>query len=132
MSTVLYMQYKDIPSNRCLMSQHETNRPLSAVCPSVFLLTVLECLREKKHGCSLFSVQGSQHPSTVVKNMAPQYHCGGSGSKICFARERKNVFLQIFIFFISKILQNLFYVIFSVTMWEEGRGVRDEAMRGEG
>ena len=64
--------------------------------------------------------------------------CGGSitfwcesGSRSHFsswcgsgARERK--FVQIFIFFFSIILQNLFCVIFSVTMREEGLGVRDK------
>ena len=39
---------------------------------------------------------------------------------------------KIFIFFLSIILQNLSFVIFSVTLREEGLGVRDEAMRGEG
>ena len=52
--------------------------------------------------------------------------------KIFVARERKKMFFQIFIFFFSIILQNLSGVIYSVTMREEGQGVSDEAMRGEG
>ena len=48
-----------------------------------------------------------------------------------FANERKNVLQNLHVFF-SIILQNLSCIIFSVTMREEGRGVRDEALRGEG
>ena len=41
--------------------------------------------------------------------------------KISLARERKNLFFQIL-----QILQNLSFAIFSVTMREDGRGVRDK------
>ena len=53
--------------------------------------------------------------------------------KIFLARERKNVSSNIQLFF-SKIVPNLICVIFSVTMWEEGWGVRDkgQGMREEG
>ena len=63
-------------------------------------------------------------PERVDADPDPAFQAAGFGSKICFARER-NIF-QIFIYFFSIFLQNLTYIIFSVTMREEGLGVRED------
>ena len=56
----------------------------------------------------------------------------GSESKICLARERNNCSSKSSFFFFSIILQNLSCVIFSLTMREEGQGMRPWGRREEG